>query len=341
MTRTQHPIARGVTFDEIDRTMKMLSLNGRAQKLCDLLEAQAADTRVDVRITSGVSRLIDCGVAAVGGIEAGLALAKICMAGLAEVTIVPGRAEIGIGPAVQVRTDHPLAACMASQYAGWQLAEGKFFAMGSGPMRAAAGKESVFDDIGHREDASHVVGVLETSKLPPDEIFAKVAADCRVSVDHVTLLAARTASMAGSIQVVARSLETALHKLHTLGFDLHRVQHGYGVAPLPPIANNDLTAIGWTNDAVLYGGDVTMWVRGDDERLSEIGARVPSCESGDYGEPFATIFERYNRDFYQIDPLLFSPAQVTFVNLDSGRVHRFGQLNGPLLAKSFALSPTA
>ena len=46
-------------------------------------------------------------------------------------------------PVVQVSSDNPVLACMASQYAGWQVSVGKFFAMGSGPMRAAWGKEEL------------------------------------------------------------------------------------------------------------------------------------------------------------------------------------------------------
>lgn len=315
--------------------MNGLQLNRRALELCDALERQAAELRATVTLTSGLTRIIDCGAEATGGIAAGLMLARICLAGLADVAVVPCRAELGGGIAIQVQTDHPIAACMAAQYAGWQLAEGKYFAMGSGPMRAAAGKETLIQEIGQQEIAQHVVGVLEASKLPPEQLCQRIAADCGVTPDHVTLLVARTASLAGSVQVVARSVETALHKLHTLGFDLHRVVSGYGVAPLPPVGKNDLTAIGWTNDAVLYGGEVTLWMRGDDETIAAIGPRVPSCESGDYGEPFSVIFDRYERDFYKIDPLLFSPAQVTLINLDTGRAHRFGEVNAAVLQKSF------
>lgn len=315
--------------------MSGLQLNKRALELCDALERQAIELRASVSLTSGLTRIIDCGAQSPGGIAAGLLMARICLAGLADVSLIPGRTDVWPGPAIQVHTDQPVAACMASQYAGWQLAEGKYFAMGSGPMRAAAGKETLFEDIGQREIAQHVVGVLESSKLPPEEICARIAVDCGVTPDHVTLLVARTASIAGSVQVVARSIETALHKLHTLGFDLQRVVSSYGIAPLPPIAKNDLAAIGWTNDAVLYGGEVTLWVRGDDDSLAQLGARVPSSESADYGEPFAAIFERYGHDFYKIDPLLFSPAQVTFVNLDTGRTYRFGEVNPAVLQKSF------
>ena len=125
--------------------------------------------------------------------------------------------------------------------------------MGSGPMRAAAGSEAIFDVIGNRETAERVIGVLETRKPPPAAIFAKIAQACRVQAAAVTLLAAPTASLAGGLQIVARSVETALHKLAELKFDLSRIVSAFGTAPLAPVAANDLAAIGRTNDAILYG----------------------------------------------------------------------------------------
>jgi methenyltetrahydromethanopterin cyclohydrolase len=224
---------------------------------------------------------------------------------------------------------------MASQYAGWQIAVGKFFAMGSGPMRAVATKEPLFAELGLKELSDRVVGVLETSKLPNAEVCKHIASSCQVSPDHVMLLAARTASIAGTLQVVARSVETALHKLHALGYDLKNVASGFGSAPLPPVAKDDLAGIGRTNDAILYGGQVTLWVRDDDARLAELGPKIPSSASPDYGEPFATIFERAGRDFYKIDGMLFSPAVVMLVNLASGKSHRFGELRPDVLTRSF------
>ena len=105
---------------------------------------------------------------------------------------------------------------------------------------------------------------------------------------------------------------------------------------MPPVAADDLTGIGRTNDAVLYGGEVTLWVRADDAQLREIGPGIPSCSSPDHGQPFGRIFEQYNRDFYRIDPLLFSPALVTLINLNSGRTHRFGQLCPEVIQQSFS-----
>jgi methenyltetrahydromethanopterin cyclohydrolase len=123
-----------------------------------------------------------------------------------------------------------------------------------------------------------------------------------------------------------------------LGFDLSRVETGRGVAPLPPVAKDDLAAIGVTNDAILYGGEVTLEVRGDDRTLSEIGPRVPSSASADYGRPFAEIMASNDNDFYRIDPLLFSAAKVTFVNLDTGEQHTFGETNQTVLERSFGIN---
>jgi len=315
--------------------MVTMNLNQLAWRRCDNLSAVAQSLNVTVLQSADGTRVVDCGVEAVGGLQAGRLMAEVCLADLGHVAIQMGGVGDWSGPIVTVQTDHPLLACMASQYAGWQITGEKYFAMGSGPMRAVARREPLFEQLGYREVSDRVVGVLETSTLPTAEICRQIAQHCQVTPDHVILLAARTASIAGSLQVVARSVETALHKLHELGYDLKNVVSGFGSAPLPPVASNDLVGIGRTNDAILYGGQVTLWVRDDDARLAEVGPQVPSSASRDYGEPFAAVYERSGRDFYKIDPLLFSPAVVTFVNLSSGKAHRFGEVRPDVLARSF------
>lgn len=309
-----------------------LELNLRARQIADQIAGSLETLRGELVTVAG-ARIIDLGIKAEGGLQAGLRLAECCLAGLGTVQLVP--APVFGGPAVQVATDQPVAACMASQYAGWQIAKGKYFAMGSGPMRAIAAKEELFTRIGHQETAPCAVGVLETRKYPTDEVIAYLCEACHVPPAELTLLAAPTASQAGTVQVVARSVETALHKLFELGFDLRRVQSGYGVAPLPPVAPDDLAGIGRTNDAILYGGDVALWVRGDDDSLADVVSRVPSSASRDYGAPFSEIFERSGRDFYKIDPHLFSPARVTLINMDTGRSFSAGAMAPEIVQRSF------
>lgn len=315
--------------------METLSLNERALGLVEELIQRAAPLRIQVDAPPDACRVLDLGVRAPGGLEAGRLLAEICLAGLARVVLVPAPNNPSTGLSIQVTSDQPVAACMAAQYAGWEVRQGKYFAMGSGPMRAAASKEALFDTIGFRERPAAAVGVLETRKLPPPEVCQYLAEACGVSPERLTLLIAPTASQAGTLQIVARSVETALHKLLELGFDLTRIQSAHGQAPLPPVAADDLAAIGRTNDAILYGGEVTLWVRGDDASLEEIGPRVPSSASRDHGRPFAELFRAAGHDFYRMDPQLFSPAVVSLINLDTGRNFRFGQLAPDVLGRSF------
>lgn len=315
-----------------------LMLNRRALGLLDLSDDDMHVLRVASTSADCGAVIYDFGVESPGGLSAGQRLAEVCLAGLGKVQFVQAGVSTGAGVAVQVVTDHPVAACMAAQYAGWSISHGDYFAMGSGPMRAAAGREDLFDHIGYREEASHCVGVLEASRLPPDGACREIAEKCGVEPASLTLLVAPTKSLAGTVQIVARSVETALHKLHELGFDIGRVQSACGTAPLPPPAADDMAAIGRTNDAVLYGGEVTLYVRGGDASLEEIGPRTPSSASRDHGRPFAEVFAAYNHDFYLVDPLLFSPARVTFCNLDTGRSFRFGRVEPDILRQSFALS---
>ena len=180
------------------------------------------------------ARIIDCGVKTPGGLQAGLALARVCLAGQAEISLIPGDVAGVACPSVVVNSDHPILACMASQYAGWPISVGKFFAMGSGPMRAIHAREELFEQIPGKEEAPVAVGCLETRKLPDDAVIEHLSQALKLPASKITLLAAPAASLAGNLQVVARSLETALHKLHELKFDLNQVIAGFGSAPLPP-----------------------------------------------------------------------------------------------------------
>ena len=311
-----------------------MSLNESARVVVQTILARSEELRI-AEHTVAEARVLDLGIAARGGLQAGLELARVCLADRADVSLVPSNVPGIPGPAVQVHSDDPVLACLASQYAGWAVSAGKYFAMGSGPMRAAYGKEAIYDEIPGRESAGIVVGVLETRKMPTEEVIAYFRERLNVSPERLTLLCAPASSIAGSVQVVARALETAMHKLHSLKFDPNKVISGYGVAPMPPIGRDDITAIGWTNDAILYGGQVTVWVDADDDEIAAIGPQVPSSSSKDHGAPFREVFERAGKDFYKIDPHLFSPATIEFCNLKTGRRQVFGRIEPEVLRRSF------
>lgn len=313
-------------------------MNARALSLVDALATDQAWLRVRTEAARCGATLVDAGIDVRGGLEAGQRIAEICLAGMGRASLVPG------GPGdpwrwrVAVTTWDPVRVCLGSQYAGWILSwegEEAFFALGSGPGRVLAGKEDLIRELGLTEVADRTCLVLETARRPPEGLVERIAADCGVSPERLTLVLTPTASLAGTVQVVARVLEVALHKAHALGFPLDQVVDGAGSAPLPPPSPDFVTGMGRTNDAILFDGEVRLFVAGNDEQARQLAGDLPSSASRDYGRPFAEIFQAYGGDFSRIDPLLFSPARVAVTNLDSGRTFQGGEGNRHALAASF------
>jgi methenyltetrahydromethanopterin cyclohydrolase len=315
--------------------MTDLRMNERAWTMVDDAVERAGELRIETHRLASGARIIDAGIRVAGGHAAGRLLAEVCMGGLGHLAYVPLSIAGETWSGVQVWTDHPAQACMASQYAGWAINPEGFFAMGSGPLRAKARVEKeLFGKLGYAEDAARGVLVLEGRTLPTDDVVEWIAGKAAVAPGAITLLIAPTASTAGGIQVVARMIETGLHKMETLGFDVTRVISATGTAPIPPIAKHDMRAIGRTNDCVLYGGQARYTVRADDEKLAHLAERLPSSSSADYGTPFSDIFKRYDNDFYKIDPMLFSPAEVWITSAVTGRTFHAGRVNPEVLAAS-------
>ena len=211
----------------------------------------------------------------------------------------------------------------------------RFFSLGSGPVRSIAQKEVIFEEIKYKDKSKKTSVVLEVDKFPPEEIVKKISTDCNLDCANITFILTPTTSICGNIQVVARVLEVAIHKIHELKFPLNQIVHGLGFAPLPPIAKDFVNGMGRTNDSIIYGGVVQLMMRGSDEELNQLSKNLPSNSSKDYGKPFKEIFESYNMDFYKIDGSLFSPAIVIINSLDSGKTFRGGHVNEELIKKSF------
>lgn len=316
----------------------MISVNQRAAALVQRMIEDSEALGLNVTRLANGATVIDAGVKVPGSLAAGRLFAEACLGGLGTVSFTRLAFEDGRGsfwlPAVSVSVDHPHIACMASQYAGWAIKREKFFAMGSGPARALYAGEELFAKLDYKDQANVAVLLLEGRKLPYEGVAEYVAGKCGVEPGQVIMAIAPTASIVGSVQVAARVVETGLHKLVELGWDIKQVVAGYGTCPIAPVANDDLRAIGRTNDGVLYGGQTYYTVRADDAELAALVEKVPSSSSRDYGTPFYDLFQRYGGDFYKIDPLLFSPAQVTFNNLVSGHTFSAGEVNAAVLRTS-------
>lgn len=316
-----------------------VSINFSTRPLVESLIRDAALLRLKVSELSNGVTLIDAGIEADGGLEAGRRIAEICMGGMGTVTLTHTALTSSWPLRVNVHATDPVLSCLGSQYAGWSLSHGSgkeaFYALGSGPARSLCVKEPLFKELDYVDRADATVLVMEVDKQPPLALLDDIASDCRVEASQLTVILTPTSSLAGGLQVVARVLEVAMHKAHELDFPLQNILDGSGSAPVPPPAPDFMTAMGRTNDAILFAGQVHLFVKGEDAVAEKLAHDLPSSTSRDYGKPFAQIFKEYDYDFFKIDPMLFSPANVMVTAVESGRTFHAGQMDEELLARSF------
>ena len=313
------------------------SVNELAAPLVQGMIRDADILGVSVSKASNGCTIVDAGIDCIGSYAVGLQIAVIGMGSLGEVLLSSSGTVLDDCPEVQVKTDSPVLACLGSQYAGWSLdySDPVFRALGSGPARALAKVESLFEHIGYSDKFDRACMVIETSEFPPDGLIADIANECKVSTESLTLILTPTGSLAGVTQIAARVVEVAMHKAHELGFDINSIVRGEGTAVIAPSCTDFMVAMGRTNDSILYGGEVTLEVNCCSDDARNLANDLPSCNSSDYGIPFAETFKKYNYDFYQIDPMLFSPAKVSVHNIVTDEWFYGGSVNQDLLAQSF------
>ena len=234
-------------------------------------------------------------------------------------------------PGVQVWTDHPAIACMASQYAGWAITPDGYFAMGSGPLRAKARVEhELFDKLGYaeRRDARRArarrphaadrrcrrVGRATrpaSSRRRPDVRRRPDREHRRRRADRRARHRDRPAQDGD-----ARLRRQPRGAARWAPRRCRRRREERHCAPSAAPTTASCTAARPATPSVRT---TTSW------HGSPSGCRRPA--SSDYGTPFYDIFKRYDSDFYKIDPLLFSPAEVWLTSATSGRTFHGGRLN--------------
>ncbi|KKN56124.1 hypothetical protein LCGC14_0575570, partial [marine sediment metagenome] len=253
------------------------SVNAASQPLVERLIADAQALQLEVSTLSNGTRIVDAGINCVGGLEAGRLIGEICMGGLGTVTLGTNSGFENWPWSVNVHAKTPVLSCLGSQYAGWSLSHkseaGKFFALGSGPGRALAGKEEVLKEFGYKDEATSTCIVLEVDSFPPIEVAEKVAKDCGIKPEDLTFILTPTSSLAGVMQIAIRVLEVAMHKAHTLHFPMDKIIDGFGVTPVAPPGGDFMTGMGRTNDAILYGGFVHLFVNATDDEARDLAEK--------------------------------------------------------------------
>jgi methenyltetrahydromethanopterin cyclohydrolase len=310
----------------------MESINRMAVELVDEALDFADELGIEAYELDSGATVLDFGVQADGGVEAGLLLSEIQTAGLA--TVQTRMDEVAGAPLshVELTTDHPALALLCSQKAGWELTFEAYDGLGSGPARALVGEEDEFEAVGYYDEFDLTVLAVESVELPGDEVATHVADTVEIEPSGVFLPAYATGSLAGSVSTAARAAELAVFRLFELGYDPLDVVSASATAPVAPVSYDEGVAMGRTNDALAYGGQVYLHVREPFDRFDE----VPSTAADEYGTPFEEVFEAADWDFYEIPETVFAPAQVT-VDVADGPTRVYGDTDEDLLADSFGL----
>ena len=310
----------------------MESLNRMATEIADEAIDFADELGIEPVDLDNGARVLDFGVDAPGGIEAGLLCVEIQTAGLATVTTRMDEVAGAPIPHVELTSDRPALALLGAQKAGWELSVGEFEGLGSGPARALVGGESVLERIEYYDDFDFAVLATEADRLPDERVTERVAEVAGVSPESVLVCGFATGSLVGSVTVGSRAAELALFRLAELGYDPLAVRSVSGSAPVAPISYDEDVAIGRTNDALVYGGRVHLVVEAEFDDFES----VPSAAAEEYGTPSRSVFETADWDFSDVPEGFFAPAEVTIDVID-GPTHAYGDTDEAVLAESFKL----
>jgi len=186
--------------------------------------------------------------------------------------------------------------------------------------------------MGYYNEFDFAVLTVESIDLPNDRIAEHVADLSNVEPTSVFLPTYAAGSTAGSVSMAARAAELAVFRLSELGYPPSEILSATGRAPVAPVSYNESVAMGRTNDALAYGGEVYLQVR----KESNVFDQVPSNAREEYGVPFERIFEDADWDFYDVDESIFAPAKVT-IDVVDGATYVLGETDEELVAESFGI----
>lgn len=314
----------------------MLSVNKSAASICKKMLNEPEELNIKcTRFKSG-AHLIDTGNKAAGGMQAGLFVTKICLGGVGNVSLTLMDLEGITLPAVMVSTDFPILSLLCQASGGYREAMegwinfnvGSFYAIASGPARALVHEpKKLFEMIPYMDSAEEAVVVLQSEQYPNEKVADSLAEKCGVNSENLYLVLAPLSSMSGLIQVTGRSVENAMVKLHTLGYEGNSVKKACGIAPLPPLNSKSIVP----DDMLSYGSIVHLYVLPDEGTdLKQIAQEMPSRTSKCYGRSFSDLIKEHE-GLRGIDLELFAPAEVYINNLATGELYHSGSVNSSLI----------
>lgn len=284
--------------------------------------------------------VVDMGVEMRGGYLAGKLFVEATIGGMGHVDF--GRFQCGAIdlPSIDVYIDQPATATLSNQFSGWKMAMregclGNINPIGSGPARSLAKEHDHFASHWTYRDYNHeTVFGAQTQVLPNEEDAQEIADKCGISPENVYILAARTGSLVGSIQICSRTVEASTWRICRKGFDISKIISGFGTCPIAPPIWDEVRAMDRVNTALIYGCDVKYIVDCEDSEIEACIEELPFSASRRYGEKFFDLFEEGKHDFYIVDKDIHTVARYTMTNIRTGKTFRAGEIREDMLEDS-------
>jgi methenyltetrahydromethanopterin cyclohydrolase len=283
------------------------------------------ELRIKVSKMRNGCTLIDAGLDAVGGINAGLEVTKICLGGLADVSLVEERLDDLSLPAIYVATDVPAVSVLCCQYPLFgqsSLQVDGYAPILSGPVKSLLRLPSeIFSKVGYKEESDVAVAVIQSETLPSIRYVDLLASKAGVASKDVYLIFVPTNSMAGA--VAARTIETSTWRLCViLGYDFSKVKFMTGTGIISPIYPGIWQQPGVTPDDMIHcAGRVTFGVKSTEkDDLQKLADSMVVDATTSKGKPFFQMLKEADFDFNKIEPAAWAVAEVCIYDLSSGRI---------------------
>lgn len=315
----------------------MVSVNREAMKLVRKVIEEKERMNIGVTQLDNGATVIDMGVMFPGGWAAAKYIAEISLGALATLSYGTYRLRDLELPLVSVYTDYPMISCLSSQISGWALKDMKNDAgivpLISGPIRAIVRKDFFSEPFDYQDDWHEAVAVLQDNRLPDVRLTDYLAREAKVKPENLYVLVAATGSLVGFINVISRTLETSIWRLHTQGLDVSRIISAWGSAPLPPPTRDELKAMIRVNTYTYYGGCAGYILDEEDQKITTVLDQLTLSPktTHQYGIPFGQLLREAGGDIFNMREFCHSVAKINLLNIQSGNAYQYGEIDDRML----------
>ncbi len=315
----------------------MFSVNQKARKIIHYMIENKELMNIEVHELSNGATVIDTGLNCPGSWAAARFLVEATLGGLGQVQYSTMELEGLELPQVEIYVDQPAIACLSCQLSGWPLPEAKNQAgivpLISGPARAVVCKDRFAQVVDYQDHSPEVVAAIQDNVLPDEKLTQLIATECKVDPRGVFILLAPTGSLVGSINVVARTLETAIWRLHTLGLDIKKTYSAWGKAPLPPVTKDEYQAMIRTNVYTYYGGTAAFFIEEDDEKIERIIKEIPLSPrtTRNYGRSFSELLDEAGGNIFNVTDFVHNVTKIIMHNSKTGSTFQEGEIDLQML----------